>query len=136
MRKIRRLFAAGAVAGAVVVGSAAAAPAAGVTQERYETGWFEANECNGAGVSLSGSYHVVEREVPGGVDYKVNGHLTGTDLQGNEYVSNLQEHGTNVDFNTELVGRSALLSKGSAPNRILIFTFGNGGAHWEIECTR
>ena len=116
---------------------ASPASAAVVFNERFDIVEFEFNSCNDESVTLDGFIHFVVKEQPNGsFTLQQNGHGVGVGDQGNEYVWNLQDKLTsnNSEFHTRT--RTVLVSKGSAPNEQLTFTFDlpPGTVDVDIEC--
>ncbi|MDQ0618079.1 hypothetical protein [Arthrobacter globiformis] len=137
MRPIIRLLAPLALLLAMLLpaGGATAAPA---QTERTETFVFQFNTCNGEFVAGDGIFHTVFKpQKDGGFIAHFNINATGAGNQGNEYVMNWVGKSRFVpspsDFSFQ--ERFLAISKGSAPNQVIISRFdGDGIPTFEVEC--
>jgi hypothetical protein len=132
MRSIFRILVALALALAIPLFSAGVASARppDVFEEAVRT---DVNLCNGEVVPLVGVFRVVTNEHKDGSFVQVSTyHATGVGSQGNEYVLNISS------VNKAGVGqvqRELLVSKGSAPNQLLVITLpASGGIIIEADC--
>lgn len=118
------------------VGAADAAPA---QTERTESFHFMVNDCAGDGVTiaLEGTFHVVRKDQKDGSFFahaKIFG--KGVSSSGIEYVLNLrgQARGESLD-NFSFEDRTLLISKGPAPNELILFHFDSDtGITVTVEC--
>jgi hypothetical protein len=92
--------------------------------ERLEVTDLEVNACNGETVVLSGELHAVTTGSGATTSDHIHGHLTGTGSLGNDYVFNLQVRSSAGGDPTAMTvtERALLVSKGSAPNQLVIST--------------
>lgn len=117
-------------------GGANAAPA---QTERTEHVHAMVNDCAGDGVTiqLEGTMHVVSKEQKDG-SFFANAKIFGKGVSstGTEYVLNLrsQVRGESLD-NFSFEDRTLLISKGSAPNELILFHFDTDtGITVTVEC--
>lgn len=115
-------------------GGASAAPAQ-VERSVQFSGVF--SNCNGEAVGVLGTIHLVIKEQKDG-SFLSNGKVSGKAVasSGNEYVLNLisQGRGESVD-DVSFEDRALLISRGSAPNELIIFRFDpDTGGTIEFEC--
>jgi hypothetical protein len=86
---------------------------------------FPVNTCNGEFVPVfSGVAHVVQRLQPdGSVITTTNGHFVAVGSLGNEYELNWHERFISEPGQAMFFSRQMIVSKGSAPNHLVTFTF-------------
>jgi hypothetical protein len=105
------------------------------TDDRLDVTDLQLNACNGESVHLSGELHAVTKASGAAGTDHIHGHLTGTGSLGNEYVLNLQvRSATSGDPMTMTVTERALLiSKGSAPNQLVLYTLRFPPLSFEVQ---
>jgi hypothetical protein len=104
------------------IGAATAAPAESI---RVEGPLFAINGCNGEEVPMEGTIHIVRKKHKGVLVEHVTIHGQGVGDQGNEYVLN---HTSTYEATSAVFSfdeRILAISKGSAPNHVLIGHFGS-----------
>lgn len=135
MRLATRIFAPLVLLLAVLLpaGTATAAPA---QSERTEQILAHVNMCTGEFVVLEGTIHIVSKEEPGGTTFfQITTNAQGVGDQGNEYVFNDSFHVRQVSTHLRVDERHRLISKGSAPNQVLIIHLdSDSGSTFEIDC--
>jgi hypothetical protein len=101
-----------------------------VFNERIEVVRAQENSCEPGmnAISLSGVFHFVWYTTPEGtLKMNIQGHLTGTDTDGTEYIFNTQQHMEHWAWPTLApytdTVRLNLISKGSTVNTLVVLTF-------------
>lgn len=114
-------------------GTAVAAPA---DSERFETLTLHFNDCNGEVVLAEGTVHIVTKvQKDGTFLFHFNLHAKGVGSQGNEYVINWNGKSQSDQNSFSFAQRILAISKGSAPNQVLIFRGdSDGNFTFEADC--
>jgi hypothetical protein len=103
-------------------GAASAAPA---EIFRSETSVADFNTCSGESLAGTGTFLVTNKQQRDGSflgHFEL--HATATGDQGNEYVVNWSEtFHQSTDSYVQISGRLTLISKGSAPNEVVIYSY-------------
>lgn len=134
MRTIIRIFAPVVLFLAMLLpsGGAVAAPA---ETERQDTFAVYFNTCNGDFVEVTGKFHIVSKQQKDGTFLQhaiIHGQGVGT--QG-EYVLNYKTNYRSEFPDFSFQERTALISKGSAPNQvILVHVTEDGLVQFDTEC--
>lgn len=118
----------------VPAGAATAAPA---TSEHFETFIFSVNDCNGEpGEVIEGKgtvHRVIKWQDDESFVIHLNIHAKGIGERGNEYVLNGKT--TLSNDASSFRDRMLLVSKGSAPNQVVVITIDpNGNYVFEEDC--
>lgn len=132
MRAFIRFLAPSALLLTLLAPAAIAAPA---TSERYEDVTFLLSSCNNEEM-IQGevTFYEVTKEKKGDIfiqKFNVHGHAVGD--RGNEYVVNQHfKYESTTDFSSaSFVSRFRLISKGSAPDEVVITRFKDGEVTFE-----
>jgi hypothetical protein len=115
-------------------GPAAAAPA---VSERFEALFEQVNDCKGERLDLEVTYHgVFKPQRDGTYLFHVTIRGQGRGSQGNDYVLQLNSHERLTTIDYSFVERVRLISKGSAPNQLVVFQYDeDSGYTLEMDCT-
>lgn len=101
-------------------GGATAAPAESLRVEGF---LFAINGCNGESVPMEGTTHIVSKRQKGVLVEHVTIHGQGVGDRGNEYVLNHSFTFRGTVDGSSSDDRIQLISKGSAPNQVLLTHF-------------
>lgn len=132
MRLVTRVLAPLIFLPALLLPGNAASAAPAEIEHGQESFIFETNDCNGEQVVLEGTFHVTWKpQRDGGVNVLMALHAQGKDTQGNLYVLShtFRGHG---DTSYTQKATTALVSKGSAPNKLAKLHFSFTPADTEV----